>query len=151
MAAAIKTGGRNTYVDSGDVLKASYGRIIEHSYERVHTVPGTVFRDTLKDGGEGPEMVVLPTGSFQIGSPDTETDRDSDEGPVRTVNISKRIAMGRYEVTFEEYDRFADAHSSLSRPGAAGWGRGTRPVINVTRADAKAYAAPGFTLSLDTR
>ena len=96
----------------------SYGRIIEHSYGRVHTVPGTVFRDTLKDGGEGPEMVVLPTGSFQMGSPDSETDRDSDEGPVRTVNISKRIAMGRYEVTFEEYEHFADADSSRSRPGA---------------------------------
>ena len=67
------------------------------------------------------------------------------------MNISKRIAMGRYEVTFEEYDRFADAHSSLSRPADEGWGRGTRPGINVSRADAKAYAAPGFTLSLDTR
>ena len=58
-------------------------------------VEGEVFRDTLKDGGEGPAMVVLPTGSFRMGSPSGETDRDSDEGPVRMVNISQRIAMGR--------------------------------------------------------
>ena len=121
---------------------ASYGRVVEHSYgrDRASTAmaPGTVFRDALKDGGQGPQMVVLPTGSFQMGTP---SGGNSDERPVRTVTISKRIAMGRYEVTFDDYDRFADADSSRSRPNAEGWGRGTRPVINVTRADAKAYAA----------
>ena len=96
---------------------------------------GAVFRDALKDGGEGPEMAVLPTGRFQMRS-----GRDSDEGPVRTVNISKRIAMGRYEVTFADYDRFVSATGRES-PDDKGWGRGTRPVINVSQADAKAYAA----------
>ncbi len=100
-----------------------------------------VFRDALKDGGEGPEMVVLPTGSFSMGSPPTEAGRDSDEEPVRTVTISKRIAMGRYEVTFAEYDRFANATAGVDRPSDSGWGRGTRPVINVSRHEAKAYAA----------
>ena len=47
--------------------------------------PGTMFRDPLKDGGEGPQMVVLRTGSFQMGSPATESGRFSDEGPARTV------------------------------------------------------------------
>ena len=84
-------------------------------------------------------MVVLPTGSFQMGSPDTEADRGSDEGPVRTVNISQRIAMGRYEVTFAEYDRFESATGRES-PDDEGWGRGSRPVINVSQEDAKAYA-----------
>ena len=97
---ALALGGKHHRMLAHDIARAdclkeaSYGRIIEHSYGRVHTVPGTVFRDTLKDGGEGPEMVVLPTGSFQVGSPDIETDRDSDEGPVRTVNISKRLGHG---------------------------------------------------------
>ena len=46
---------------------------------------------------------------------------------------------GRYEVTFANYDRFADAPGTpQTRPGDKGWGRGTRPVINVSRADAKA-------------
>ena len=76
-----------------------------------------------------------------MGSPSGEAGRYSDEGPVRTVTISKRLAMGRYEVTFAEYDRFADAHSSRSRPADQGWGRGSRPVINVSQEDAQAYAA----------
>ena len=75
-----------------------------------------------------------------MGSPPTETGRSSDEGPVRTVTISKRIAMGRYEVTFEDYDRFADADSRRTRPDDEGWGRGRRPVINVNWNEAKAYA-----------
>ena len=121
--------------------EASYGRIVEHSYlSFVSRAPGTVFRDALKDGGLGPEMVALPTGSFRMGSPDTETDRDSDEGPVRPVTIGKRIAMGRYEVTFDDYDRFVTA-TRRTRPGDSTWGRGTRPVINVSQVDAKAYAA----------
>ena len=100
---------------------------------------GEVFRDVLKDGGEGPEMVVLPTGRFRMGSPAGEADRDRDEGPVRTVTISKRIAMGRYEVTFADYDRFVAATNGR-RPDDEGWGRGSRPVINVSQEDAKAYA-----------
>ena len=112
--------------------------------EEVSCTPATAsrtgFRDTLKDGGQGPEMVMVPTGCFRMGSPDTETGRDSDEGPVRTVTISKRIAIGKYEVTFADYDRFADATTGVDRPGDQGWGRGTRPVINVSQTDAKAYA-----------
>ena len=119
---------------------ASYGRVVEHSYGRTHTVPGTVFRDVLKDGGPGPQMVVLPTGRFRMGSPDGEADRESDEEPVRTVTISQRIAMGRYEVTFADYDRFVDATTGRTKPDDQGWGRGSRPVINVSWNDAKAYA-----------
>ena len=52
---------------------------------------GRVFRDALKDGVEGPQMVVLPTDRFRMGSPSTEAGRDSDEGPLRTVTIGKRI------------------------------------------------------------
>ena len=102
-------------------------------------VEGEVFRDALKDGGEGPAMVVLPTGRFRMGSPSGETDRDRDEGPVRMVTIGKRIAMGRYEVTFAEYDRFVAATSGR-RPDGEGWGGGSRPVIDVRQEDAKAYA-----------
>ncbi len=97
-----------------------------------------VFRDALKDGGWGPEMVVLPTGRFRMG--DLSGGGDDDEKPVRSVTISRPIAMGRYEVTFDDYDRFADATTGVDRPHDWGWGRGTRPVINVSQEDAKAYA-----------
>ena len=133
---------------------ASYGRIVEHSYERPRA-PGTVFRDPLKDGGQGPQMVVLPTGNFRMGAPATEAGRFSDEGPVRAVTIGKRIAMGRYEVTFADYDRFVNAadyaefvarfvaESGRTRPANDddGWGRGARPVINVNWNEARAYAS----------
>ena len=100
---------------------------------------GVVFRDTLSGGGQGPQMVALSTGNFTMGSPATETGRLSNEGPTRTVTINKRIAMGRYEVTFADYDRFAEA-TSRTKPGDEGWGRGSRPVINVSWNDARAYA-----------
>ena len=101
-----------------------------------------VFRDTLRSGGQGPEMVVLPTGRFRMG--DLGGSGIDDERPVRTVTISRPIAMGKYPVTFEEYDRFVGgflkALFGRHRPADGGWGRGTRPVINVSQEDAKAYA-----------
>ena len=102
---------------------------------------GEVFRDALRSGGEGPEMVVLPTGRFRMGSPATEEGRRDDEGPVRAVNISKRIAMGRYEVTFADYDRFVLATGGARPNYDRGWGRGRRPLFDVGWNGAKAYAA----------
>ena len=107
---------------------------------RVAECAAAVFRDALKDGGEGPEMVALPAGSFRMGSPSDETGRYGDEGPVRRVTISQGIAMGRYEVTFADYDRFVSATGRES-PYDKGWGRGRRPVIYVSQEDAQAYAA----------
>ena len=100
---------------------------------------GAVFRDALESGGEGPQMVVLPTGRFRMSSPAGESGRDSDEGPQRTVTISQGIAMGRHEVMFADYDRFVSATGG-ARPDDEGWDRGRRPVINVSREDAQAYA-----------
>ena len=59
--------------------------------------PGEIFRDV----GElwCPELVVIPSGSFTMGSPDTEEDRDADEGPQREVTFAHAFAMGRYTVT----------------------------------------------------
>ena len=109
---------------------------------------GAVFRDALKSGGEGPEMVVLPTGRFRMGSPAGEAGRRSNEGPVHTVTISRPIAMGRYPVTFEDYDLYVSAIEGREflkalfgkKPADVGWGRGRRPVINVSQEDAQAYA-----------
>lgn len=77
-----------------------------------------VFRDTLKDGSKGPAMVLIPAGSFKMGSPLDEEDRSDDEGPLHTVEISKAFAMGKYEVTFEEYNAFVKA-TGRSKPTAA--------------------------------
>ena len=99
-----------------------------------------VFRDDLKDRSRGPEMVVIPAGSFMMGSPDDEVGRDADEGPQHQVTLSKAFALGVYEVTFDDYERFATA-TKRELPDDEGWGRGRRPVINVSWNDAQAYVA----------
>lgn len=73
-----------------------------------------------------------------MGSPEDEEGRGSDERQHR-VKIERPFAMGKYEVTFAEYDRFAEA-TGRNKPDAEGWGRGKRPVINVSWNDAVAYA-----------
>lgn len=102
---------------------------------------GQVFQDRFTDGsGQGPEMVVLPSGSFTMGSPESEVGRDDWEGPQRTVQIGYRLAVGRYEVTFAEWDAcVADGGCNNYRPDDLGWGRDTRPVINVSWDDAQTY------------
>jgi formylglycine-generating enzyme required for sulfatase activity len=94
-----------------------------------------VFRDL----GEPwcPEMVALPKGSFLMGSP--KGVGYDNERPQHYVSIGYRLAVGRYPVTFEEYDRFGAA-TRVPPPTDEGWGRGRRPVINVSWEDAQAYA-----------
>jgi formylglycine-generating enzyme required for sulfatase activity len=70
---------------------------------------------------------------------DTFGDGDSDENPVHTVCVDG-FWMGKYEVTFAQYDRFCE-ETGRSKPSDSGWGRGKRPVINVFWHDAKAFAA----------
>ncbi len=98
-----------------------------------------VIRDTLLDGSKGPEMVEIPPGSFMMGSPGDEYGRDPDERPQHRVTFTRPFAIGRYEVTFEEYDQFA-ASTGHALPADGGWGRDRRPVINVSWVDAVAYA-----------
>jgi formylglycine-generating enzyme required for sulfatase activity/tetratricopeptide (TPR) repeat protein len=65
-----------------------------------------VFRDRLKDGRDGPEMIWIPAGRFQMG--DIQGGGDSDEKPLHWVSV-KKFAMGRYEVTNAEFLRFLNA------------------------------------------
>ena len=98
------------------------------------------FRDALQSGGEGPLLAVIPAGSYLMGSPGDEPERSGDEGPQHTVSFSKPFAIGVYAVTFDEYDRYCKAvKKSLVSDQA--WGRGRRPVINVSWEDAVAYCA----------
>ena len=96
--------------------------------------------DTFRDCEECPEMVAVPAGSFMMGSPETEEGRHESEGPVRPVRIEEGIAVGVYEVTFAEWDACESGGGCGGyRPGDEGWGRGLRPVINVSWQDAQAY------------
>ena len=96
--------------------------------------------EVFKDCAECPEMVVIPAGEFMMGSPDWEGGRQDDEGPHHRVRIGEAYAVGKYEVTFEEWDACVTGGGCRSyRPGDEGWGRGRRPVVNVSWEDVKAY------------
>jgi formylglycine-generating enzyme required for sulfatase activity len=78
-----------------------------------------------------PQMIEISPGSFMMG--------DLNYGPIHEVRITRPFAMARYETTFDEYDSFARA-TGRPLPKDKGWGRGSRPVINVSWSDAKDYA-----------
>ena len=96
--------------------------------------------DSFRDCQECPQLVVVPAGSFVMGSPEREQGRDSDEGPQHDVTLSKAIATAKYEVRFDEWALCVRDRACPAVPDA-GFGRGARPVINVSWDDAKAYAA----------
>jgi len=94
--------------------------------------PGEIFRDC----DDCPELVVVPQGDFVMGSNDTPYEK-----PERTIGIRRPFAIGRREVTFAEWDQCADAGACKHRPDDHGWGRGDRPVVNVSWDDSKLYLA----------
>ncbi len=85
-----------------------------------------------------PEMVVIPAGRFLMGSPEDEERRRDNEGPQHEVTIDYRFAVGRYVVTFDEFDMFC---SLTGRTGSndEGWGRDRNPLIYASWEDAQAY------------
>ena len=93
----------------------------------------------FRDCRSCPEMVVIPAGTFMMGSPVSEEGRHDDEGPQHEVTV-KSFALGVKEVTFDEWGACVrDGGCNGHRPGDEGWGRGARPVINVSWENARAY------------
>ncbi len=99
---------------------------------------GNVFRDCAD---VCPEMVVIPAGSFTMGSPAEEAGRTASEGPRHPVALINPFAVGRYEVTFAEYDACVADGGCSHAANDQGWGRGRRPVVDVSWDDAQAYVA----------
>jgi formylglycine-generating enzyme required for sulfatase activity len=99
-------------------------------------------KESFKECGVCPEMVVIPPGSFAMGSPVGEKDGRVEEGPVHTVSFAHPFAVGRFAVTFDEWDAcIADGGCKNYNPFDQGWGRARQPVINVSYDDARAYVA----------
>ena len=80
-------------------------------------------------------MVVIPTGRFRMG--DLSGEGYDEEKPVHEVVIARPFALSKHEITFEDYDKF----TYPNKVDDQGWGRGRRPVINVSWDDANEYAA----------
>ncbi len=99
---------------------------------------GKVFRDCE----ECPEMIVVPAGSFVMGSPESEEGRMHYEGPVHQVTIPRPIGVGIFEVTFQQWDAcIEDGGCSTHRPGDNNRGRGNLPVVNVNWHDCAEYTS----------
>ncbi len=96
-------------------------------------VPGSRFRDCDKC----PEMVVVPAGSFRMG--DLSGTGHENEKPVREVRIRQSFAAGVFEVTFAEWDACVRDEGCSDLLDDRGWGRGSRPAIDVNWYDARDY------------
>lgn len=93
------------------------------------------FQDTLKDGSAGPAMVRIPAGDFDMGS--SGSSRHADERPRHNVKV-RAFAMSKYEISFAEYDKFANATGRKS-PDNLYMDKETHPVIFITWDDAYYY------------
>ena len=92
-------------MELGREERAEAARKERETAERELRRPGRKFRDCAKC----PEMVVIPAGSFLMGSPASEEERGDREGPQHRVEIREAFAAGVYEVTVAEYREFVSA------------------------------------------
>lgn len=98
--------------------------------------PGSEFKDCAMC----PPMIVVPPGRFVMGSPDGESGRANTEGPRHVVTIDRPFAVGKYEITFDDWEACV-ADRRCARQDDSGFGRGRRPVINVSYEDTSLFIA----------
>jgi len=148
----------NTYVEYPLDLPISIRGISKDNIRAIFCVLGAGFDETIiclkpipetalqqamtaaKKAKEKPfkhEMAFIKGGTFRMGSPSDEAGRYDNEGPLHEVTVSD-FYMGKYEVTFAQYDAFCEA-TGRKKPSDNFWGRGSKPVIDVTWNDADAY------------
>ena len=96
---------------------------------------GSEFHDSLRSGGTGPAMIVIPAGTYEMGSPGSS--RHGEERPRHSVTV-KKFAFSKYEITFDQYDQFANA-AGRKLPDNLYMDRKTHPVVFVTWDDAYYY------------
>jgi formylglycine-generating enzyme required for sulfatase activity/class 3 adenylate cyclase len=96
---------------------------------------------TIRDCQVCPELVEIPAGSFAMGSTEDEIGHKPSEGPRRTIRLAKPFALGRYEVTFAQWDACVADGGCIHTPNDRDWGRGNRPVFYVSWNDIQKYLA----------
>ena len=131
--------GNCSYIDENTGEIRVTGENIETQVWRHRGGAGSKARlivETVKPRFPIPEMVVIPAGSFRMGCV-SGRDCESSEYPVHEVRVAS-FELSKYEVTFEEYDTFTDA-TGRERADDSGFGRGRRPVVNVSWEDAVDY------------
>lgn len=113
------------WADTGEIKSDPPGQIASAQVK-----PGA----TIKDCPFCPEMITVPAGSFIMGS----ANGNPNEWPTREIQVAKPFAIGRHEVTFDEWDA-CTTDGKCKRLDDAGWGRGRRPAINLNWDDAQDY------------
>jgi formylglycine-generating enzyme required for sulfatase activity len=97
--------------------------------------------DHFKECESCPEMIVVPAGQFIMGASENESGSTPDERPQHLVSFSKSFSVGRFAVTFDEWDACVAAAGCSYRPSDQNWGRGKQPVLNLSWDDAKEYVS----------
>ncbi len=108
--------------------------VAEPAPEKVVAAVSKTIQDSLKSGGKGPLMVVIPAGKYAMGS---TSSKNSDERPRHDVSVSS-FAASQYEITFTQYDLFAKAKGKKI-PDSLYLDRETHPVIFISWDDAYYY------------
>ena len=94
---------------------------------------------TFRDCATCPEMTVVPAGRFKMGANNPAFEKRN-EKPLHDVTLAKPFAVGRFEVTFDQWEAcFKDKGCARYSPKDEDWGRGRRPVIRVNWVDAITY------------
>lgn len=113
---------------------------IQHLQHEAASAAGVsvAFRDSLKTGGNGPELAVIPAGRFEMGSAPEEHGHQREEAPRHPTLIRQAFALGVYPVLAEEFERFRLHTEWYLRPELI-WHRGRYPVINVRMEDIRLF------------
>ncbi|MCD7098708.1 formylglycine-generating enzyme family protein [Stenotrophomonas sp. MMGLT7] len=154
--------------DPGDPVAAQLRERVELATHYGSFRPGQVFTDGMRDGGRGPQMIVVPHGAFTMGAADDESGAKDAERPAHYVRFERGFALSITEVTVEQFRRFVEAagarpratrrgHSTVYdersgnfiRRSGVDWQSGYNgaraapddPVMHVSVRDAEAYAA----------
>nr|WP_321467294.1 formylglycine-generating enzyme family protein [uncultured Desulfobulbus sp.] len=98
------------------------------------------FKRTYANYVPNPEMVVLPAGTFRMGCLESDIDCHRDEKPILKIEMPS-FSIGKYEVTFELWDACYSQGGCSHYPDDEGWGRGNRPVVNVSWDDVQEFIA----------
>lgn len=114
--------------------EAGWAQIVSREEVVVPKVKTLSIGDVIQDCRNCPELVVLPSGSFLMGNEAVWSER-----PSHIVTIPQPLAVGRHEVTFSQWNACVAEGGCWEMPEDGGFGRGNRPVINVSWSDAQNY------------
>lgn len=139
IVALLREAGADPWIEGSDGLTAAESARAGGGTAVVAALRLPRKSEAFRDCAECPAMVIVEEGRYMMGSPRDEAGRWDDEGPRHEVRIVRPFAVGRFEVTFAEWDACHRDGDCSHAPDDEGWGRGTRPVVNVSWKDAQQY------------